>query len=153
MKTFKFITVGVLFTLSYFYSSAQQERIPVNQPNYNQPRLFEDVPQKVDLRITDMETLFDYPVGSSVSAKFSKGFYLQGTVVSKSDDASVKYLVIKSVNRRDAVFTFTKIINKDGSFTYKGRILSKNNSDAFEVVKENGQYFLQKKNYNEMVTE
>lgn len=153
MKTFKFIVLGALFSLSYFYSGAQEEKLPINQPNYNQPRLFDDVPQKVDVRISDMETLFNLSVGASVTAKFSKTFYLQGTVVSKSNDASVKSVVIKATNRRGAVFTFTQITDKEGNSVYRGRILSRDNSDAYELVKEDGNYFLKKKNYHELVTE
>ena len=100
-----------------------------------------------------MEYLFDISVGSSVTAKFSRDFYLQGTVVSKATDASVKAIVIKATNRQGAVFTITRIRKPDGTDIYKGRILSKNNSDAFEIVKENDEYVLQKKNYYEMVRE
>lgn len=153
MKTFKFIVLSSLFCLGHFYSGAQEQKIPINQPNYNQPRLFDDVPQKVDIKVSDIETLFNFSVGTFVTAKFSKTFYLQGTVVSKSDNASVKSVVIKAVNRRGAVFTFTQITDKDGSVVYRGRILSKDNGDAFELVQENGNYFLQKKNYHELVTE
>jgi hypothetical protein len=154
MKTFKPILIGVLFSLSYLCSGAQEENIPLNQqPNYNKARLFEDQPQKIDLKVTDLESLFDLPVGSDVTAKFSKSFYLRGNVVSKSVTETIKSVVIKAANRRGAVFTFTKVIKQDGSFTYKGRILSKDNSDAYDIVKENDQYILQKKNYHEIVSE
>jgi hypothetical protein len=152
MQTLKLVTACVLFSLSYFYSHAQ-EKIPINQPDYNKARLFQEVPQKINLKVSDMESLFDFSVGTSVTAKFSKDFYLQGTIVSKSNDHSVKAVIMKATNKQGAVFTFTKITKQDGSSIYKGRILSKNNSDAFEIVKENDQYILQKKNYYEIVSE
>jgi hypothetical protein len=152
MKVLQFITICVLFCHCYFYSGAQ-EKIPINQPDYNKARLFDDIPKKIILKTADMESLFDFSVGSPVIAKFSKDFYLQGAVVSKSTDATVKAIVIKATNRQGAVFTFTKIAKSDGACIYKGRILSRNNSDAFEIVKENDQYVLQKKNYYEIVSE
>ena len=152
MKARQLVSICVLFSLSYFHSVAQTN-LPINQPDYSKARLFDDVPKKIILKATEMEYLFDISVGSSVTAKFSRDFYLQGTVVSKATDASVKAIVIKATNRQGAVFTFTRIRKPDGTDVYKGRILSRNNSDAFEIVKENDEYVLQKKNYYEIVSE
>jgi hypothetical protein len=104
-----------------------------------------------------MESLFDLSVGAPVMAKLTKSFYLKGTIVSKSGSAesSVRSVVIKSTTntRQGAVLTFTKIRKDDGSYTYRGRIISRESIDAYEIVKENGQYVLQKKNYYEMIAE
>jgi hypothetical protein len=155
MKTLKTITVCALLTLSYFYSGAQ-ENLPVNNnPDYNKPKLFDDLPQKMSLTISDMESLFDLPVGTPVMAKLTKSFPFKGTIVSKSGstETSIRSVVIKSSTRQDAVLTFTKIKNTDGTYTYRGRIISNKSIDAYEIVKENDQYILQKKNYYEMVRE
>jgi hypothetical protein len=154
MKTLKAIVIGALFSLSYFYSGAQG-KIPINEPDYNKPKLFDDQPQKMNIAISDIEPLLDLSVGTPVLAKLTKSFPFKGTIVSKSGDAtsSVKSVVIKSVTRQGAVLTLTKITNGDGSYIYKGRIISNNSIDAYEIVNENGQYFLQKKNYYEMVRE
>jgi hypothetical protein len=154
MKTLKTIAIGVLFCLSYLGSTAQ-EKIPVNEPDYNKPKLFADLPQKMNIRIIDLESLLDLSVGTSVTARFTPGFLLHGTIVSASGDAetSVRSVIIKSTNRQGAVFTFTKLTNSDGSFSYKGRILSRDNSDAYEIVKESDQYILLKKDYHEIISE
>ena len=154
MKTLKAITVCVLFSLSYFYSGAQ-ENLRINQPDYNKPKLFEDLPQKMNVTIPDMESLLTLSVGAPVTAKLSKSFYIKGTIVSKSGDSAsaVRSVVIKSTNRQGAVLTFTRIKDTDGSFVYRGRIMSRDNSDAYEIVKENDQYVLEKKSYYEMVRE
>jgi len=152
MKPQKLIAICAFSCFGYVHAQAQ-EKIPINQPDYNKARLFEEIPQKIQLKVSDMESLFDFSVGTSVTAKFSKDFYLHGTVMSKSIDATVKAVIIKATNKKGAVFTFTKITKPDGSSLYKGRILSRDNSDAFEIVKENDQYILQKKNYYEIVSE
>jgi hypothetical protein len=157
MKTLKTITACALFSLSFFYSGAQEELRINNEPDYNKPKLFADLPQKMNLTVSDMESLFDLPVGTPVMAKLTKNFPFKGIIVSRSGDAgtTVRSVVIKSTTntRLGAVFTFTKIRKEDGSFVYGGRILSRESSDAYEIVKEKDEYVLQKKNYYEMVRE
>ena len=155
MKTLKTIAICALLSMSYFYSGAQENLPVVNQPDYNKPKLFEDLPQKMNLTISDMESLFDLSVGTPVMAKLTKSFHFKGTIVSKSGGAetSIRSVVIKSTTRQGAVLTFTKITNTDGTYAYRGRIISKESIDAYEIVKENDQYILQKKNYYEMVRE
>jgi len=154
MKTLKTIAICALFSLGFIRSGAQ-EKIPINQPDYNKPKLFEDLPQKMNLTISDMESLFDLSVGTPVMAKLTKSFQFKGTIVSKSGDAGsqVRSVVISSTTRKGAVLTFTKIMSDDGSFFYRGRIISRESIDAYEIVKENDQYVLEKKNYYEMVRE
>lgn len=153
MKALKTIAFTAFFGLAYLFSASQE--IPINEPNYNKPQLFEDLPQKMNLTISDMESLFDLSVGTPVMAKLTKSFPFKGTIVSKSgsSESSVRSVIIKSTTRKDAVLTFTKIKNQDGSFIYRGRIISKESIDAYEIVKENDQYVLKKKNYYEMVRE
>jgi hypothetical protein len=154
MKTFKTIALTALIGLGYLYPAAQ-EKLPVNQPNYNKPKLFADLPQKMNLTVSDMESLFDVSVGSPVIAKLSKNFHFKGTIVSKSGNSKtpVRSVVIKSTTRQNAVFTFTRVADEEGNFIYRGRILSKESIDAYDIVKENDQYVLQKKNYYELVRE
>lgn len=153
MKALKTIAFTAFFGLGYLFSASQE--IPINEPNYNKPQLFEDLPQKMNLTISDMESLFDLSIGTPVMAKLTKSFPFKGTIVSKSgsSESSVRSVIIKSTTRKDAVLTFTKIKNQDGSFIYRGRIISKESIDAYEIVKENDQYVLEKKNYYEMVRE
>jgi hypothetical protein len=156
MKTLKFTATCALFFLSFLYSNAQ-ENLRINQPDYNKPKLFADLPQRMNITVSDMESLFDLPVGTAVMAKLTKDFPFKGTIVSRSGNVEdqVRSVVIKSTTntRLGAVLTFTKIRKEDGSFIYRGRIISKESIDAYEIVNENGQYILQKKNYYEMVRE
>ena len=152
MKRLFVIAIGAFSAFSSF-DSAAQEKLPINPTNYNKAKLFEDVPQKISLRVDEMEHLFEIEVGRAVTVKFSKDFYLMGTVVSTSQDASVRSMVMRATNRQGAVFTFSKIKDQSGSFVFRGRILSRDNGDAFEIVNENGQYSLLKKNDHEIIIE
>jgi len=154
MKTVKTIAFAFLFGFSGLLSLAQN-RIPVNEPDYNRPTLFKELPHKMALTISDLVPLFDISNGTVVIAKLTKDFQFTGTIVSKSGDAksAVRSVIISSATHRGAVLTFTKITSQDGSFAYQGRIISRESIDAYEIIKEHDQYVLVKKNYYEMVRE
>lgn len=146
MKCLKTYTLSVLFALFYLQSTAQTASVPLNEPDYNKPKLFADLPERMNLNLAEAETLFSAAVGASVNKLVTTQLRIQGTVVSVSNaqDPFVKSVVIRSSNRAGAVFTFTRITNADGSYSFIGRMISMQHSDAYEIVKENGQYMLSK---------
>lgn len=154
MKILKTSVICALLCAGFFTSSAQEE-LPLNEPNHNKPHLFPDLPQRMKLRMNDLEDLLELPVGASVKTFLADNFIFIGTVVSKSDPASagVQSVVIKSTNRKGATLTFTKTTDADGTVRYLGRIMSLKNGDAFDIVKENGEYIIQKKNLYELINE
>lgn len=141
----------ILFSVCYLASSAQA---PLNDPG-NKPHLFSDLPSKMNIKISDLASLLELPVGASVHTLIAPGFNFQGTVVSTSPatDATAKSVIIKSTNRKGATLIFTKTIKADGTISFLGRIISMKNGDAFEFVRENDQYILEKKDLAELVTE
>jgi hypothetical protein len=155
MKKLKASAIGVLLTACCMYAGAQEQKIPLNEPDHNKPKLFNNLPQKMNLKLSEVESVFNYAIGAAVNLQVTDKLLFQGTVVSKSDakDASVKSIVIRSASLQGATFTFTKTKNTDGSFNYIGRIMSRNNGDAYEIKSENGQYILEKKNLYEMIAE
>jgi hypothetical protein len=152
LKTGAFIA---LLTVCYMQSAAQGSAPPVNEPDYNKPKLFSDLSDNLQLRLADMEALLNLPEGTQVSSTIAPGFTLVGNVVSKSNpaDASVKSIVIKSTTRQGATLTFTRIKNEDGSFSYSGRMISKTAGDALVIVKEGANYVIRKKGYYEIINE
>jgi hypothetical protein len=154
MKKLQMFALGAILTICFYQAKSQEITMP-SEPDYRKPKLFADLPQKMNLKLTGLESLFSLAVGAPVDVSLSDNFNFQGTVVSKSDgkDASFASVVIRSTNRQGASFTFTKTASADGSFRYSGRILSLKNSDVFEIVKENDHYVLQKKDLSEMIRE
>jgi hypothetical protein len=155
MKKLKASAFSVLLIVCGMHTQAQEQKIPLNEPNHNKPKLFNNLPQKMNLRLSEVEPVFNYAVGATISIQLADNFLFQGTVISKSDekDASVKSIVIRSSTMQGASFSFTKTANPDGSYKYIGRIMSRNNGDAYEIKTENGQYILQKKNLYELIAE
>ncbi|MFL5809643.1 MAG: hypothetical protein ACJ749_08980 [Flavisolibacter sp.] len=155
MKKLKASAFSVLLIVCFQYTEAQEQKIPFNEPNRNKPKLFNNLPQKMNLKISEVEPVLQQSIGTSVNLKLADNFLFQGTVISKSDtpDESVKSIVIRSASMQGASFTFSKTKNQDGSFKYIGRIMSRNNGDAYEIKFENGQYILEKKNLYELIAE
>jgi len=155
MKKLKASAFSVLLIVCVQHIQAQEQKIPLNEPNLRKPKLFNNLPEKINLKISEVVTVLDKSVGTAVNVQFADNFLFQGTVISKSDtpDESVKSIVIRSSSMQGASFTFSKTKNQDGSFRYIGRIMSRNNGDAYEIKFENGQYILQKKNLYELIAE
>ncbi len=157
MKNLKTVSLSVLLSILFLNASAQGNSNPpvVREPDYNQPKLFADAPDKFSVDLSALQALLEVPVGQSVNVPLTGTFRMIGTVVSKSDpaDPSVKSVVIRSTNRQGATMTFTRVTKEDGSFSYLGRILSYKNSDAYEFAIENGSYVLVKKHLYDLFNE
>jgi hypothetical protein len=155
MKILKSGALCLLLCIGSMSLYAQNEPLPVSEPDYNKPKLFADLPDKMNLDLKTFESLLELPEGQSVNIHLTGPFNYHGTVVSRSDpkDDYSRTVVIKAINRQGAVLTFTRIRNTDGTYAYNGRILSHKHSDAFDIVQENGQYVLVKKHLYDLFNE
>lgn len=127
----------------------------MNKTDLTKPKRFADLPGKMPLQPASLESLLQFPVGSKVSVTVARGFSLTGVVVSKSGpiDPAVHSVVIKSTNRPGATFTFTRIREEDGRFSYSGRMLNREAGDALEIALEGSTYVLRKKASHELIIE
>lgn len=123
-----------------------QTVVPLNEPNYNKPRLFSEFPEKAAVHITALENLLDLAVGTRVTASIAKNLTIIGAVVSKSNptDQTVNSVVVKSLTRQGTTFTFTRITDPDGTVSYLGRMLNRHSGDALEIAKEGEGYVINK---------
>lgn len=147
---------GVLsVVLSIGFLNSQAQNVPsFREMDRSKPKLFADLPERMNLKVTDMDVLFEMSVGQNVNLNLGNLNY-RGKIVSKSDNSDVRInsIVIKSTNRTGAVLTFTKIQKEDQTFMYRGRILSSEHSDAYSIELENGKYMLTKKQLADIVAE
>ncbi|MBA2745876.1 MAG: hypothetical protein H0U44_06605 [Flavisolibacter sp.] len=153
MKTTKKGILVVLLHLCIFTAGAQN--IPINEPDYNKSLLFADLPDVFELKVTEFESLLLQVVGSGMNFRLADNFLLKGSVVSKSDpaDKRVRSVIVKSSNWPGAVLTFTKIFGEDGTYQYMGRILSRENSDAYDLTIISGRYYFKKKHFYDLLNE
>jgi len=152
MKT---LTNGILclfFSCTFIAATAQP---PVNEPDYNKPKLFQDVPERLNVRLHDFEKLLDAPLGKSINIPLHGMASLNGHVVPKSEitDTRVQSVVVKLTNRKGANFTFTRILNDEGHFEYSGRIISREHGDCLEIVLDHGQYVFRKVGLHDLLAE
>jgi hypothetical protein len=128
-------------------------KVPINEPDYNKPKLFADLPDRVDFNPNNLSNLFELQVGQSVNLPISSDFTFSGLVVSKSDDPKSSSVVIRSTNRVGARLVFTKVSDSDNTIKYIGRIISLQHGDSYEIVFENNQYYLKKKGLYDLINE
>ena len=156
MKNLCLVVMAVLATLCSLPSSAQKiqaKSVSVNEPDYNKPKLFADLPDRINFNPTTFANLFDKQIGESVTVPVSETFNFSGQVVSKSDDPKSTSIVVRSTNRLGARLIFTKITGDNNSVNYIGRIISLKHGDSFEIVSENNQYYFKKKGIYDLMTE
>jgi hypothetical protein len=158
MKTLKSVFPCLFFFLSIVDVSAQskaQANDPVREYDHNQPRLFKELPDRLHLKMDDFSEIFDLEVGKSTTLHFAKNFSFHGTVVSKAEDAmaNLKSIVIKSPMFSGAAFTLSRLINENNTLSYRGRIMSFKHGDAYDLVLEEGAYYLIKKNVYDLYDE
>jgi|SRR5215203_3536399 len=156
MKILKTIAVGVL-SVCMFQAAAQQntKSLPISQYDFNKPKLFKDLPDRIKVPLKNFDDVFDFEVGKTVDLPFASNFQFAGTVVSKAEDAeaNVKSIVIKSTTKVGATLALSRIINPDNTITYRGRIMSFNHGDAYEIANENGLYYFVKKGLYDLYEE
>jgi len=154
MKILKTGAICVLACLCYLHSGAQQPNF-ASASAYNKPKIFADLPNKMQLDLPMLQSLLQSEVGTKTNFSLGRGFQFHGTVVSKSDaaDTHVQTVVVKASNRQGVTFTFTRFTNEDGSYSYGGRMLSFKHGDAFEIKEESGQLVLLKKELHDLFDE
>jgi hypothetical protein len=156
MKNF----LALLFCFCIFSSGnrvfAQTDKIPVNEPDYNKPRLFDALPSRIPVTIDELNSLINEPSGKAASFKFSglPAKQIDGKIISVAGQGNkIQSTVLRSTNFNGATLTVSKIRNDDGSFSFTGRVISFQHGDLFELKKEEGNYVLVKRNFYELVNE
>ena len=157
MKNLCTLAISVCVTLSSITAFAQQQRIPINEPDYNKPRLFQNLPDFIPVTIDRLNALLNTelsrPVNTNLSEKAELPF--AGQVVSRvsKEGNKIQSVVVKSSNFNGATLTILKITAEDGTVTYSGRLISFQHGDAYVLKNEDGHYSLVKKDFYELVNE
>lgn len=157
MKNYRTIILFAGFVLVSMFSIGQENKIPINEPDYNKPKLFAGFPDKIVLSAAHINEMLDAPLGRNTSFRLSvdNDLQFQGEVVSTASkyNNTIQSVVIRSNSFEGARFTLSKITGTDGSIRYSGRIISFKHGDLYELENKDGQLVLVKKNYYELVNE
>lgn len=149
---------GICLSLLLICATASaQEKIPVNEPDLNKPKLFNTLPDKIPVHILDLQALVNTSSGKEISLTLEKntstGF--DGKVVSAASKYSnnIRSVVIRSSNFNGATFTLSSSILANGTVKFTGRIISLQHGDLYELQEQGNQYILIKKNYHDLINE
>ncbi|MFI5187830.1 MAG: hypothetical protein ACHQF0_13950 [Chitinophagales bacterium] len=156
MKNLTIALIGGCMAFCSITSSAQsvqKKEVTLNEPNYNKPKLFADLPDRVDFNPNNFSGLFKLQVGQSANVPISPAFNFSGQVVSKSESSNSISVVIRSTNRAGARLVFTKVTDENDSIKYLGRIISMQHGDSYELISENNQYYFKKKGIYDLMSE
>jgi hypothetical protein len=129
---------------------------PVNEPDYTKPALFSDFPDTLVIDEPALLSLFNKSLGDFVEIKIGGSFDYQGSVQSVMVCESPRRisLIIKSTNKPGSALYITKITDPLGQVTMRGRIISHQHIDAYDLAYIQGRgYRLQKNNYYKLVSE
>jgi hypothetical protein len=144
-----------LIALFISVSVSAQKPVPVNEPDQKKPKLFIELPDKIPVDITVLQSLINTETGKTVSfrlgANATKSF--TGQVVSKTEDQSIRSVVIRSGNYNGATLTLSSSAQPNGTVKFTGRIISFQHGDLYELQNQNDQYILVKKNFYDLINE
>lgn len=157
MKKLRTVALCVCAMLYSLFLPAQNEKPPITEPDYNKPRLFNNLPDKIPVSLEEINNLLNTEVGHPASLKLSTAINIrfEGVVVSSANKYgnSIRSVVIRSSNYNGASFTISKITTTEGAVSYTGRIISFKHGDVYELQKMDGQFVLVKRNYYDLVNE
>ena len=145
----------ICLSLSFTCLHSNAQSPPVREPDMNRPTLFQNLPNKISCRITELSSLLESEIGKPVSYSFTDNLNFQGVVssVASKFDNTLTSVVIRSTNFPGAALSFSRITKDDGTVAYVGRIISFQHGDAYEINLENGQYYFVKKGFYDLVNE
>ena len=157
MKNLRTSVLCACLILSSFFAVAQDQKIPINNPDQNRPHLFDNLPARISFDPSSFMGLLNKQAGTAISTSLSKDAIIsfEGNLVSSGsqENGKIESIVIRSTNYPGATFSMSKVIREDGSVSYTGRLISFKHGDLFVLQQTNGQYELVKKNFYDLVNE
>jgi hypothetical protein len=131
-----------------------QSSPPLPATSQQKPALFADLPIQLNITTAQLDALLQLSQGNAVAINIDGRFPFTGTVVSKSKEGEpYQTIVIRSTNRQGAAFSISRTQAEGGGYQYRGRILSRQHADSFDVVRRDQQYYLIKRSTDELMTE
>ncbi|HEY0432817.1 MAG TPA: hypothetical protein VGC95_03025 [Chitinophagaceae bacterium] len=127
--------------------------LPVREPDYNKPRLFADLPDKIQFNPDSFTSLFTKGIAQVVSIPLTSTVNFSGKIVSRSSDANSSSVVIGSTNRPGARLVLTRVNESTTGQKFIGRIISFQHGDSYELISENNQYYFKKKGLYDLISE
>ncbi|MBL7730672.1 MAG: hypothetical protein JNM88_05800 [Chitinophagaceae bacterium] len=155
ISTLLLCTCMSFLSLSSF--SQNNDVPPVNEPDYNKPKLFASYPDRIPVDLATISQFFAASTGAAIDVNIDAGssFRIAGSVVSvvSKYDNRIRSVVIRSSNFTGATFSISRILLDDGSIKYTGRLISRQYGDVYELQNISNHFVLVKRAYYDIVNE
>ena len=148
----------ILFAFATLCVSAQeQEKIPLNEPDYSKPRLFTRLPESIPVSVARADEMISSPAGriSQFSLDEAGKVQVEGEVVSAASkyNNTIQSVVIRTAQFEGARLTLSRVVLADGKIRYTGRIISFQHGDMYVLEEKDGQQAFVRKTYYELINE
>jgi len=154
---FNLKTIGLVLVCCCFLAVANaQHKIPLNEPNNNKPRLFNNLPEKIAVKTADLESMFQQSESKTIALRVQDGKVpaFRGEVledVTKYEGA-LRSIVIRSADYSNATICISAV-KQEGGIVYTGRITSLQHGDVLELKKIDDSYYFVKRDYYKLINE
>ena len=158
MKNLFITVICACLTICSLNSAAQETKVIVNEPNYNKPRLFDNLPPVIPVSVENLNGLINSKAGARIHTSFAtdaRTASFEGNVVSSVNkyEDNVQTVIIKSTNYNGATLYISRVITEDGTIKYNGRLMSFQHGDLYVLQPKDGGFELVKKNYYDVINE
>jgi hypothetical protein len=159
MKNLRTPVFCACIIFSSLFSAAQAQKFVINEPNYNKPRQFDNLPESIPVSIDMLNNFVNLKTGVSINTTLStdaKTAPFEGTVVSAVNnyEDKVQIVLIKSSNYNGATLYISKVVTEDGTIKYNGRLMGTfQKGDIFVLEQKDGDFVLVKKNFYTVINE
>lgn len=130
--------MGVLCIFISFNLAAQAQA--------TKPSVFNAYPSTLSISESALQNLFNFNANQETVINFGSNFLFPCKVLrNETKYGNMQTVIIRSSAFDNAMLQVTKIINRDQSVVYKGRIINERAADGFEIIKKpSGLYELKK---------
>jgi hypothetical protein len=108
--------------------------------------VFSSYSPSIDLSESVLSNAINISKGQQADLQFGNNFNFSGTVISNEQVYSnLQTMMIRSAAYNNALLQISRLVNKDNSISYAGRIFSPGSADGYEIKRTaDGNYHLQK---------
>jgi hypothetical protein len=159
MNYLKFLGLCLTCLLACARISAQTNKVPINEPNLNKPRLFDNLPDRIPVDKIELKKLLagSFETGKQLPIRIAEKTMpdWNGKLISATSkyNNTIRTLIIHPGNFSGAALTLSSFTQPDGTVSFTGRIISFQHGDAYVLEKQDDQYYLIKKNYYDLINE
>jgi hypothetical protein len=159
MKNLKLAGLGLAMILC---GAVSAQEIPLNEPNYNKPLLFADLPDKIPVEAAYLKNVLTNSgtPGKDVQFKLADGkagskiSQFNGKVISvAAKETGANSIIVRSSNFNGATLSISEVKLEDGTMAFRGHIISMQHGDLFELELIEGQYYFVKRKFHDLINE